>query len=79
MFHQDTDISDDYGWKQIHGDVFRAPPCLILFTSLIGKSVMAEIVSRTAGLVDNYTIRMVDCYGCWVTVFQHITINYTVM
>ncbi|KAL6043065.1 Transmembrane 9 superfamily member 1 [Balamuthia mandrillaris] len=33
---QDDDISDESGWKQVHGDVFRAPSRLILFSSLVG-------------------------------------------
>lgn len=32
----DRDVGDESGWKQIHGDVFRAPPHLLLFSSLIG-------------------------------------------
>nr|CAG8509116.1 14031_t:CDS:2 [Entrophospora candida] len=32
----DHDIGDEYGWKQIHGDVFRAPRSLLLFSALIG-------------------------------------------
>ena len=27
---------EDAGWKQVHGDVFRAPPMLALFSALIG-------------------------------------------
>lgn len=30
------DVGDESGWKQVHGDVFRPPPNLILFTALIG-------------------------------------------
>jgi len=29
-------VGEESGWKQIHGDVFRAPTRLILFSSLIG-------------------------------------------
>lgn len=29
-------LGDDSGWKQVHGDVFRAPSNLILFTALWG-------------------------------------------
>jgi len=31
-----ADVGDDSGWKQIHADVFRPPPHLILFASLVG-------------------------------------------
>jgi len=30
------DVGDESGWKQVHGDVFRPPPSLVLFASLIG-------------------------------------------
>lgn len=36
LIFQDRDVGDESGWKQIHGDVFRAPPYLILFSALIG-------------------------------------------
>lgn len=32
----ERDLGDEYGWKQVHGDVFRTPPSSILLTSLIG-------------------------------------------
>jgi transmembrane 9 superfamily protein 3 len=28
--------ADDAGWKQVHGDVFRAPVLLVLFSALVG-------------------------------------------
>ena len=24
----ERDLGDEYGWKQVHGDVFRPPPCV---------------------------------------------------
>ncbi|OZJ05864.1 hypothetical protein BZG36_00936 [Bifiguratus adelaidae] len=32
----DHDLGDDYGWKQVHGDVFRSPPQLMAFSALVG-------------------------------------------
>lgn len=29
-------IGEDSGWKQIHGDVFRAPERLVLFSAIVG-------------------------------------------
>ena len=29
-------IGEDSGWKQVHGDVFRAPEQLVLFSALVG-------------------------------------------
>jgi len=33
---KDLDVSDELGWKQIHGDVFRPPSKLILFSAMLG-------------------------------------------
>jgi transmembrane 9 superfamily protein 3 len=30
------ELTDDSGWKQVRGDVFRAPPHLILYSALLG-------------------------------------------
>ena len=35
----DDDEPDDYGWKLVHGDVFRFPPQPLLFCSLLGVGV----------------------------------------
>jgi len=32
----ERDLGDEYGWKQVHGDVFRSPTSAIFFTSLVG-------------------------------------------
>jgi len=44
----ERDLGDEYGWKQIHGDVFRPANQRMLFCSLIGTG--AQIVS-TVGVV----------------------------
>jgi transmembrane 9 superfamily protein 3 len=31
-----NDIVEESGWKQVHGDVFRTPPYLVIFSALIG-------------------------------------------
>jgi len=33
---ENDDVGDESGWKQVHGDIFRAPPHLILFSALVG-------------------------------------------
>ena len=33
----ERDLGDEYGWKQVHGDVFRAPYCSTLLASFIGS------------------------------------------
>lgn len=32
----ERDLGDEYGWKQVHGDVFRTPAAPTLFSTLIG-------------------------------------------
>ncbi|KAH9516628.1 Transmembrane 9 super member 3 [Dermatophagoides farinae] len=32
----DRDLGDEYGWKQVHGDVFRPPAMPMLFSLMIG-------------------------------------------
>merc|ERR1719431_922308 len=32
----ERDLGDEYGWKQVHGDVFRTPTLPTLFSTLIG-------------------------------------------
>ncbi|KAJ6216190.1 hypothetical protein RDWZM_007347 [Blomia tropicalis] len=36
MDDMDRDLGDEYGWKQVHGDVFRPPAYPMLFTIMIG-------------------------------------------
>ncbi len=49
-------IGEDSGWKQIHGDVFRAPEHLILFSALYGTGsqliflVLAVILYAMLGM-----------------------------
>lgn len=33
---QERDISEESGWKSVHGDVFRPPRYLILLTAVVG-------------------------------------------
>ncbi|KAK0412257.1 hypothetical protein QR680_006116 [Steinernema hermaphroditum] len=32
----DRDLGDEYGWKQVHGDIFRSPPLPMLFSACVG-------------------------------------------
>jgi transmembrane 9 superfamily member 3 len=53
-------IGEDSGWKQVHGDVFRAPDRLILFTALWGSGwqllvlLLCVILYSIAGPVHGY-------------------------
>ncbi|CAF0945674.1 unnamed protein product [Adineta ricciae] len=40
-----SELGDDYGWKQVSGDVFRSPPHPILFCSLIGSGYQIATVT----------------------------------
>lgn len=42
-------IGEDSGWKQIHGDVFRAPVNLVLFSALLGTGW--QLLSLVLGVI----------------------------
>ncbi|VDP03559.1 unnamed protein product, partial [Schistosoma margrebowiei] len=41
----DRELGDEYGWKQVHGDVFRSPPHSSLLASLVGTGIHIAVVS----------------------------------
>ncbi|XP_005092501.1 transmembrane 9 superfamily member 3 [Aplysia californica] len=41
----EKDLGDEYGWKQVHGDVFRPASNSLLFSALIGTGYHIGIVS----------------------------------
>ena len=45
VWFQERDLGDEYGWKQVHGDVFRPATYPILFSSLIGTGYHILFVS----------------------------------
>lgn len=42
-------IGEDSGWKQVHGDVFRAPDNLVLFSSVVGTGW--QLVTLVVGVI----------------------------
>lgn len=44
MDDMERDLGDEYGWKQVHGDVFRAPGYPILLSVLIGTGYQIATV-----------------------------------
>lgn len=44
MDDMERDLGDEYGWKQVHGDVFRPPVYPTLFTALIGSGYQITVV-----------------------------------
>ncbi|KAK6633586.1 Transmembrane 9 superfamily member 3 [Polyplax serrata] len=41
----ERDLGDEYGWKQVHGDVFRPPSHSLLFSSLVGAGYQVTVVT----------------------------------
>uniref|UniRef100_A0A0K8REK6 Transmembrane 9 superfamily member n=1 Tax=Ixodes ricinus TaxID=34613 RepID=A0A0K8REK6_IXORI len=47
MDDMERDLGDEYGWKQVHGDVFRPPSHALLFSALVGTGhQIATVVAR---------------------------------
>lgn len=44
MDDMERDLGDEYGWKQVHGDVFRSPTHNMFFSSLIGTGYQLTTV-----------------------------------
>ncbi len=42
---QERDLGDEYGWKQVHGDVFRPAVHPVLFSALVGTGYQIAFVS----------------------------------
>ncbi|KAI5702853.1 hypothetical protein M8J75_004864 [Diaphorina citri] len=57
----ERDLGDEYGWKQVHGDVFRPSPHPMLFSALIGTGYQITTVTLSVILFaivgDLYTER----------------------
>jgi transmembrane 9 superfamily protein 3 len=43
-YDSDSEFADESGWKQVHGDVFRAPSYLSLFCALVGTGCQLTII-----------------------------------
>lgn len=43
--NESDDVEEEYGWKLLHGDVFRPPVNGVLLTSFIGSGVQISIMS----------------------------------
>ena len=52
-------MTDDYGWKQVHGDVFRQPTHISVLAALVGTgwqlTLLAIIVLLFTIISDLYT------------------------
>lgn len=45
MDDMERDLGDEYGWKQVHGDVFRPATHPLLFSALIGTGYQVVSVA----------------------------------
>lgn len=45
VFQQERDLGDEYGWKQVHGDVFRPSAHATFFSALIGSGYHITVVT----------------------------------
>jgi transmembrane 9 superfamily protein 3 len=44
MLAQERDLGDEYGWKQVHGDVFSPASHSMLFSALVGAGYQVTVV-----------------------------------
>jgi hypothetical protein len=44
LLTQERDLGDEYGWKQVHGDVFRPASHSMLFSALVGAGYQVTVV-----------------------------------
>jgi len=44
---QERDLGDEYGWKQVHGDVFRRPAHLTSLAAFLGTGFQLSILTLT--------------------------------
>lgn len=48
---KERDLGDEYGWKQVHGDVFRPPPQAMIFSALVGTGHQLAVASLCVILI----------------------------
>ncbi|XP_014282711.1 transmembrane 9 superfamily member 3 [Halyomorpha halys] len=41
----EKDLGDEYGWKQVHGDVFRPPTYSMIFSAMVGSGYQVTVVT----------------------------------
>lgn len=52
-------IGEDSGWKQVHGDVFRQPEYLVIFSAIYGTGW--QLLALVLGVI-LYAMAGKDCY-----------------
>ena len=41
---QERDVSEESGWKLVHGDVFRSPRCLVILSAVVGTGAQLAVL-----------------------------------
>ncbi|KAF8411890.1 hypothetical protein HHK36_004448 [Tetracentron sinense] len=44
LYHQERDVSEESGWKLVHGDVFRPPRNLVLLSAVVGTGAQLAML-----------------------------------
>ena len=44
LYCQERDVSEESGWKLVHGDVFRSPRNLVLFSAVVGTGAQLAML-----------------------------------
>ncbi|OUM61421.1 hypothetical protein PIROE2DRAFT_62514 [Piromyces sp. E2] len=70
----DTDFGDDYGWKLVHGDIFRRPPHCAILSTLLGSGIQLIIL---AFIIIVYTM-LRDLYLEQATILSSIIFIYAI-
>lgn len=71
-------MGDESGWKQIHGDVFRAPPRLLLFSALVGTGHQLSLLVFSViifSMIGTY-YRTYDLFKTW-SYFNYVNHHHT--
>lgn len=42
---KDRDFGDEYGWKQVHGDIFRRPLNLSILSAFLGSGAQLAVLT----------------------------------
>jgi transmembrane 9 superfamily member 3 len=66
LLDYEKDFGDEYGWKQVHGDVFRPPPHLTFFSCSIGTGLQLTILMFIViiySLLGDFKMEYVRQYG----------------
>ena len=71
FLQQERDLGDEYGWKQVHGDVFRSASYPLLFSSLIGSGYQLAVV----GFLVIIMSIIGDLYTEYVTISQYLSLT----